>query len=112
MNYSMKYVSVFFLILLFQSLSAQNIFKAKLIDKENGEPLIGAVATIKGTSIGSSADSVGYVELRSIPVGTHIIEFRFVGFKTEERSFVFPIATSEPVVKNCQRMKPTLMKLL
>lgn len=48
--------------------AAQNILKARLIDEETKEPLIGASAQVKGTSIGASADENGMLEIQNIPV--------------------------------------------
>src|ERR1051326_5759765 len=60
---------------------AQNIFKAKIVDAQSGEPLAGATAIVKGTQLGATADVNGLVELRDLPNPPIEIEFSFIGYK-------------------------------
>lgn len=86
----------FFGLLLFfitTSVSGQNTFKARLIDEETKEVLVGATGQIKGTNLGASSDERGILEIRNIPDGNQTLEFRFVGYKKKEKSFVFPLGS-------------------
>jgi len=74
---------------------SQNIFRARIQDATTKEPLIGATANIEGTSMGSTADINGIVEIVMIPDGSHSIEFRYVGYKTLTLTYVFPITPIE-----------------
>lgn len=76
------------------SVSAQNIFKARLIDEESREVLVGATCRLKGTSIGSSSDERGMVEIKNVPDGNQLVEFSFVGYKTKEKAFSFPLRSA------------------
>ncbi len=87
----MKPLYSLLLFLITSAASAQNIFKAKMIDEETKEVLIGATGRVKGTSIGSSSDESGILEVRNIPDGNQIIEFSFVGYRTTEKTFLFPL---------------------
>ncbi len=73
---------------------AQNTFKARLIDEETKEVLAGATGQLKGTTIGSSSDESGILEIKNIPDGNQVIEFSFVGYKSRERSFTFPLRSA------------------
>ena len=78
---------------------AQNIFKAKIIDGDCGEALVGATAQIKGTSMGAVADGEGIVVITGIPDGEFTIVFSCIGYETEDKKFTFPMANAEtPVV--------------
>ncbi len=93
----MKYFIAIALFLFTWSVSAQNILKARLIDEETKEVLAGATGQIKGTSIGSSSNENGILEIKNIPDGKQIFEFSFVGYKTKERSLLFPLRSSSVI---------------
>jgi hypothetical protein len=58
-----------------------------LTDKEaNNESLPFANVLIKGTTIGTTTDFDGKYSIQ-VPVGTHIVEFSFLGYKSVEKSF-------------------------
>lgn len=75
----------------------QNTFKAIIKDSDTKEPLIGATAILKGTTIGGTADINGLVTISNIPNGLQIIEFRYIGYETFSDTFIFPLTSSEPV---------------
>ena len=54
----------------------------KVIDKNTGEPLIGANVIIQGTTLGSVADSEGRFIIINIPPGVYIIKVSFIGYET------------------------------
>ncbi|MCC7429226.1 TonB-dependent receptor [bacterium] len=56
--------------------------RGKIIDKSNGENLIGAIVTIEGTSWGASADLDGNFFLK-VPVGTRDVRASFVTYKSK-----------------------------
>lgn len=90
----MRSILLLILFAVVTSLPAQNIFKARLIDEETKEVLTGAAGRVQGTTIGSSSDEKGLLEISDIPDGKQVIEFSFVGYKTRERSFVFPLQST------------------
>jgi len=80
------------------SVFSQNVFKATLKDEETKEPLAFANVVLEDTQIGAPADSMGNVVLRGIPDGKQTIVFSYVGYRTREKNFVFPLKQTEPVV--------------
>ena len=49
--------------------NAQNYFKAKVLDSESNEALIGATLLLKGTNNGVSTNTNGLATLNNIPKG-------------------------------------------
>ena len=60
----------------------QRTIKGKVVD-QNGEPVVGAVVFIKGTTNGTSTDSDGAFSM-NIPIGDTQIEAHCIGYKTGE----------------------------
>ena len=56
--------------------SGQNTFRVRIRDVISKDSLVGATATIKGTSLGSTSDLKGIVEINNVPNGT---QYRFKG---------------------------------
>ena len=56
------------IISLSQTAAALNTFKAKIIDTDSGEPLIGASATVEGTQLGNVADKECFLCLMANPM--------------------------------------------
>jgi len=75
----------------------QNTFRAIIRDAGNKEPLVGATALVKGTSIGASADSLGNVIIGNIPNGRQMVIFRFVGYEERADTLDFPLVQTEPM---------------
>jgi iron complex outermembrane receptor protein len=75
----------------------QNIFEAIIKDSETKEPLVGATAILKGTTLGGTSDIHGLVTLSDIPDGRQTIEFHYIGYKPRTGTFNFPITSREPV---------------
>ncbi|MDE6121870.1 MAG: TonB-dependent receptor, partial [Duncaniella dubosii] len=90
----MKKISILLavMVLSLQAVCAQNIFKAKIIDGDCGETLVGATAIIPGTDKGAIADADGFLTITGIPDGPQTIVFSCVGYETERKKFVFPLA--------------------
>lgn len=57
--------------------------KGKILDANNGEPLVSATVKVKGTDISTSTDTSGNFTL-SIPENAQKLEVSFVGFTTQE----------------------------
>lgn len=76
---------------------SQNTFKAIVKDKETSEPLPGASAVIKNTTLGASSDETGLLEIQNIPNGEQTIEFSFVGYEDQSVTLTFPLSSSEPL---------------
>ncbi len=54
----------------------------KVIDKNTGEPLIGANIIIQGTTLGSVADYEGRFIIINIPPGSYNVKVSFIGYET------------------------------
>ncbi|MGF7079628.1 TonB-dependent receptor domain-containing protein [Mucilaginibacter sp. UYCu711] len=77
---------------------AQNTFKAVIKDIKTKETLIGATALLSGTTKGASSDTAGLVMLTNISDGLQIIQFRYVGYRTQTDTLNFPLAQFEPML--------------
>ena len=62
-------------------LSAQNILRGKIIDKETGLPISGAYISIKNTKQKTVSDKTGNYQIDILSNGTCIVEVSFVGYK-------------------------------
>jgi len=95
-------MKIFITILLFALLSinsyGQNTFKAYIKDGHTKEPLTGATAIIKETSIGASANINGYLEIKNIPNGKQTIVFSFLGYKQRIDTLDFSIVKSDTLI--------------
>ena len=60
---------------------ADGVIKGKIIDAKTNEALIGATATIDGTSIGAAADIDGKFVIKTKKEGKMVILFRYVGYE-------------------------------
>ncbi len=74
-----------FLLLSFALYSQQKYtIKGYIKDKKNGEALIGAVVSKKGTTIGVSTNEYGFYSL-TLPEGKHIIVVNYLGYVNIEK---------------------------
>lgn len=85
-------------LLLVIGLSAQYDFKAKIQNKETGEPVVAATITIEKLEKTAIADSSGVVIIKDIPAGKYILEFSSVGYVSMQKPFQFPITGGEMVI--------------
>ncbi len=83
----MKRASIGFGMLLVLSLMTSSVFGAttgklagRIVDKESGEPLIGANIVIEGTNMGAAADVDGYFFIINIPPGSYTIQVHMMGY--------------------------------
>ena len=87
--FTMKKIIIIIIFAFSQLIFAQNsaTLNGLLTDNEsNKDPLPFANVIIKGTTIGSTTDFDGKYSF-SVPVGTHIVQFSFLGYKTVEKTF-------------------------
>ncbi|MGY8939958.1 MAG: carboxypeptidase-like regulatory domain-containing protein, partial [Flavobacteriales bacterium] len=85
----MKKILLIALIAFSQVVIAQDkgTVKGLLTDKEmNNESLPFANVFIKGTNIGATTDFDGNYSFK-VPMGTHVVSFSFLGYKTVEKTF-------------------------
>ena len=62
---------------------SKTAIKGKVTDAQSGDPLVGAVITIKGTSIGAQTDVDGNFELK-VNSGTYRLVCTLIGFQQKE----------------------------
>ena len=74
---------------------AQNTFKAIILDKDEKEPLTGAIVSVQGTANAASTDKEGKVVLTNILDGKQVIECSFMGFQTRIDTLSFPLKNEE-----------------
>jgi outer membrane receptor protein involved in Fe transport len=55
----------------------------RIVDKGNGETLIGVPVMIEGTTIGAVTDLDGNFMLPGIPAGSHSVSIRYVGYQSK-----------------------------
>ena len=58
--------------------------KGKVVD-EKGGALPGVTVLLKGSTVGTATDQKGEFTLR-LPEGSHVLQFSFIGFQSQERS--------------------------
>ncbi|HHE55666.1 MAG TPA: hypothetical protein ENL21_07780 [Caldithrix abyssi] len=77
--FSFTLIAIFYL-----NLQAGNTGKlvGVVVDRDTGEPLIGANVIIKGTLLGAATDLNGYYYIINIPPGTYEVEFSYVGYQS------------------------------
>ncbi|RPI04153.1 MAG: carboxypeptidase-like regulatory domain-containing protein, partial [Ignavibacteriae bacterium] len=81
----------------------------RVIEKENGEPLIGVNVFIKGSSLGGVTDIDGYYAILNVPPGTHVVISSMVGYSpvTVNDVRVFIDQTSPVDIKMSQQVIET-----
>jgi len=72
--------------------NSQNSFKALIKDGNNNEPLIGVSAIVSGSTIGSSSNINGYLEIKNIPTGLITLKFNFLSYRSDSMRLVFPLS--------------------
>nr|WP_294900166.1 TonB-dependent receptor [uncultured Pedobacter sp.] len=77
---------------------AQNNFKAIIKSKTNNETLIGATAKLNGSTLGTSTNVDGLLELKNIPNGKHTLTFSCIGFKPSMHTFDFPQLSKDTII--------------
>lgn len=85
-------------VLLMSNIYAQSALKAIIKDKEDKSVLPGATAALNRTSKGSVSDENGFVILSDVPDGLQAVSFSYVGYKSETKSYHFPLSSADTVV--------------
>lgn len=96
-----KQMKLFFalFVLVQTSLSfGQNTFRALVKDEDTKEILPFANVLLEGTQNGSISNEKGEVTLKNIPDGKQTLVFSFVGYRTEEKTFIFPLDTQKQII--------------
>jgi outer membrane receptor for ferrienterochelin and colicins len=95
----MKKIIVLIMALLSTGIAyAQNTYKAIIKDAKTNETLIGATASLQGTTIGASSDTTGLVTLTKIPDGKQVLRFSYVGYETRLDTLTFPLTQTRPML--------------
>jgi len=56
----------------------------RAVDRETGEPVLGAAVTVVGTTLGALTDSEGRYVILSVPVGSYVVRAQLVGYAPME----------------------------
>ncbi len=88
---------IFLLVCMASSLYGQHRLSAVVKDEHSGEPLAGATVSVRGTTLGSSTDTNGRVDIENVPAGRQVVLFSFVGYRGVERVLDFPLRTDESI---------------
>ncbi|MDN5203590.1 TonB-dependent receptor [Fulvivirgaceae bacterium BMA10] len=91
----LKYLLSGMALVLCQATLAQHTFKARVVDHENQEPLLGVAVYFHTLSIGGVTDSTGQVSITNIPEGQHAIKISFVGYESLTIKRMFPLSASQ-----------------
>lgn len=62
--------------------------RGRVVDKETGDPLIGANVIIDGTQLGASTDQNGEYHIINVPVGTYSVRAMYIGYQTIRKTEV------------------------
>lgn len=108
----MRIIGVVITLFIFSSAYSQNTFKAIVKDKETSEPLPGATAIVKNTTLGASATETGLIQIQNIPDGQQMIEFGFVGYESKEITLNFPLNSTEPMEVRLQTSEEELEEIV
>ena len=79
-----KILAILILVLISTGLTFAQYGKVmgKVVDKETGEPLIGANVLILGTTLGAATDVNGRYVIQNVPPGTYDIRASYVGYQS------------------------------
>jgi iron complex outermembrane receptor protein len=92
-----SYIFYFVALISCNTLFAQNTFRATVKDADTKEILAGATAVLKGAANGATTDGNGTVTIEHIPDGEQIIEFAYLGYRSQQQKIVFPLPGSDTV---------------
>lgn len=86
---------LFFCLLLTTSVAGQSVLRTRIVDAQSLSPLPGATLQITALSLGAAADARGLVTLANIPAGSFEVTARFIGYKSIERQYTFPLPAAD-----------------
>ncbi len=98
---------LFFLLIGFTSLSAQNIIKGVLLDDEKGEAIPFAQVFLDGTKHWASTDINGYFVINKIPDGSYTIKVKYIGYE----EYSEPVVLKHQTITRNIHLKPAKMRL-
>ncbi len=76
-----RYTAMLFLLLVPAMLFAQDgKLRGKVVDKDSGEPLIGATIVLEGTTVGASSDLNGEYIVLAVRAGVYTVRVNYVGY--------------------------------
>ena len=76
-----RYIVILFAILFPALLFAQDgKVRGKIVDKDSGEPLIGATVTLEGTTLGAATDVNGEYIVLAVGPGVYTIKANYIGY--------------------------------
>lgn len=75
---------VLFLVLSQLAMAQKSGIRGTVLDKETGEPLIGATVYLKGTTYASSSNVEGDYNIAGIPVGDYVLKAMYLGYDSIE----------------------------
>lgn len=84
-------------VLLYSITLCQTPFQAVVTDKESGEPLPGASATVRNTSLGGNSDENGLLTIANVPDGKQTLEFAYVGYEKQVLTLTFPLFSPDTI---------------
>jgi len=93
-------------------LFSQNMIRAIVKDHENKENLVGLVAMVQGSSLGSVSNEEGQVIIENIPDGKQTIVFKMMGYKNHQVTVVFPQELAEPLLVFMERAHEDLEEVV
>lgn len=78
----MQRITVLGLLFLFPllAIAQEGKLRGRVIDRESGEPLIGATVAVEGTTLGAATDINGEYIVLNIPTGVYTVRATFVGY--------------------------------
>ncbi|MFK5889623.1 MAG: TonB-dependent receptor [Flavobacteriaceae bacterium] len=80
------------------SLQAQNNITFIIKNKADNDVLFGANCILKRSDKGASSNFKGICQLEGIPNGEQTFVFSYVGFKTVEKTFTFPLKDKKAII--------------
>jgi len=93
--------SLILMVLLVSTAFAQyGKMSGSVIDRETGEPLIGANVIIVGTTMGAATDINGHFVILNVPPGTHALKVTYVGYQEVTVSNIRVVAGLTAFVEN------------
>jgi len=93
-----KIIAIIILIISIHSIQAQDTVTFIIKDKAVNDNLFGVNCILKNTTIGTSSDTNGLCQFDNIPNGEHTFEFSYIGFKSVEKTYIFPLKDKQPIV--------------
>jgi len=91
----MKFIFLIIAFIISTTTYSQNTFRAYIKDLESNEPLVGATAQLKDSTIGAVTNISGFVEINNLPTGANFFVFSYIGYKEVEMEIQMPQSTQD-----------------